>query len=250
MIDADAAARICPADQRFRPPSAVGRQRHSRHVEDRDRQFRDHAGALRARRRSSADCCELLALKAREAGIELVTRVCRTICPEIDRRQARAQSDHAQPALQRDQVHRPRRQGHGQRRAPTAAEHRVHGRGHRRRHRRRRSAARRRAVLPGARVLRPPPRRHRPRPFHRQRPARGCTAASCDIASRLGEGTRVTVRLPLDCERARRDKKPSGRRPPAQRLPICRSACRRARPPRRQAPRWRARIARRMSTCG
>ena len=33
----------------FRPPSAVGRQRHSRHVEDRDRQFRDHAGAVRAR---------------------------------------------------------------------------------------------------------------------------------------------------------------------------------------------------------
>ena len=40
--------RIRRADQRVRPSSAVGRQRHPRHVEDRDRQFRDHAGAVRA----------------------------------------------------------------------------------------------------------------------------------------------------------------------------------------------------------
>ena len=32
----------------FRPSSAVGGQRHSRHVEDGDRQFRDHARAVRA----------------------------------------------------------------------------------------------------------------------------------------------------------------------------------------------------------
>ena len=32
----------------FRPPSALGRQRHSRYVEDGKRQFRDHPGAVRA----------------------------------------------------------------------------------------------------------------------------------------------------------------------------------------------------------
>ena len=32
-----------------------------------------------------------------------------------------------------------------------------------------------------------------------------------DIASRLGEGTRVTVRLPLDCEAVRPARKPSDR---------------------------------------
>ena len=39
---------ICPADQRFGPASAVGGQRHSRHVQDGVRQFRDRAGAVRA----------------------------------------------------------------------------------------------------------------------------------------------------------------------------------------------------------
>ena len=50
MIDAAAPQGICPADQRFRPASAVGGQRHSRHVEDGVRQFRDFAGAVRAAR--------------------------------------------------------------------------------------------------------------------------------------------------------------------------------------------------------
>ena len=43
-----APARIRAADQRFRPPSAVGRQRHSRHVEARHRRVRDPAGTVRA----------------------------------------------------------------------------------------------------------------------------------------------------------------------------------------------------------
>ena len=34
-------------DQRVRPSSALGRERHTRHVEDRDRQFRDQAGTSR-----------------------------------------------------------------------------------------------------------------------------------------------------------------------------------------------------------
>ena len=47
-LDRGARARIRQADQRFRPSSAVGGQRHSRHVEDGERQFRDHAGTVRA----------------------------------------------------------------------------------------------------------------------------------------------------------------------------------------------------------
>ena len=46
--------RIRAADRRVRPSSAVGGQRHSRHVEDRSRQFRDHAGAVRARAGAAA----------------------------------------------------------------------------------------------------------------------------------------------------------------------------------------------------
>ena len=45
---------IRAADQRFRPASVVGRQRHSRHVEDGIRQLRDCAGAVRAARRAVA----------------------------------------------------------------------------------------------------------------------------------------------------------------------------------------------------
>jgi hypothetical protein len=41
-----------------------------------------------------------------------------------------------------------------------------------------------------------------------------------DIASRLGEGTRVTVRLPLDCEAARPVREPSNvAHPSFERLP-------------------------------
>ena len=49
QLDTAAPARIRDADRRVRSSSAVGRQRHPRHVEDRVRQFRDHARAVRAR---------------------------------------------------------------------------------------------------------------------------------------------------------------------------------------------------------
>ena len=49
MIDAERRHEYAHLINEFRPSSALGRQRHSRHVEDRDRQFRDHAGAVRAR---------------------------------------------------------------------------------------------------------------------------------------------------------------------------------------------------------
>ncbi len=50
-LDADAPRRIRAADQRFRHAPALGGERHPRHVEDGDRRFRDHAGAVRRRTR-------------------------------------------------------------------------------------------------------------------------------------------------------------------------------------------------------
>ena len=61
-------------------------------------------------------CCDLLALKARDAGVELVTPHCRRSAGNRGR-QARAQSDPDQSAVQRHQVHAARRPGH-RRRAP------------------------------------------------------------------------------------------------------------------------------------
>ena len=182
--------RIRQADQRFRPASAVGGQRHPRHVEDGDRQFRDHAGAVRA----GAGDRQLLRPAGAEgarAGVELTMRLRRRSAGDR-RRPARVQPDPAQPAFQRDQVHRPRRPRHGQRgmrsrrSSCVAVEDTGVGIGE--------DDLPRlgEAVLPGARVLRPPPRRHRPRPVDRARAWCGCTAASIDIRSRLGEGTRVT----------------------------------------------------------
>ena len=68
-----------------------------------DRGLLRHAGAQGAR-----------------AGIELVVRAARRSAGDR-RRQARAQPDHAQSDVERDQVHRPRRQGHRQRARPKAA---------------------------------------------------------------------------------------------------------------------------------
>ena len=47
-LDAAQRTRIRQADQRFRPSFAVGGQRHSRYVEDGERQFRDHPGTAGA----------------------------------------------------------------------------------------------------------------------------------------------------------------------------------------------------------
>ena len=54
MVDAGAPQGIRAADQRFRPASVVGGQRHPRHVQDGIRQFRDFAGAVRAARGAAA----------------------------------------------------------------------------------------------------------------------------------------------------------------------------------------------------
>ena len=66
-----------------RQSPAVGRQRHPRYDEARHRRFRDPARAIPARRRDRlAGCRDLLALKARESGIELVADV-QADLPEI-----------------------------------------------------------------------------------------------------------------------------------------------------------------------
>ena len=159
---------ICRPDQWFRPPPAGGRQRHSRHVEDRDRQFRDHAGALRAGAGHAAMLRPPGAAGAR--GRHRLVDAVAGRAARHDRRQARAQSDHAQPPLQRDQVHRSRRQGHGQRQRRSRARHFV-------RSRTPASASAPRifrasaTVLSGALELQPSPRRHRSRSLDRQRAA-------------------------------------------------------------------------------
>ena len=64
------------------------------------------------------------------------------------RRQTRAEPDPAEPAVERDPVYRPRRQGYG--RCPRrSGEHRLRDRGYRRRHQRCRSEAGRRTVFSG-----------------------------------------------------------------------------------------------------
>ena len=146
-------------------------------------------------------CCDLLALKAQDAGVTLKPRVCRRPAGHR-RRQARAQADPDQSALQRDQVHRPRRQRDGRGRADGGRD-RDHGRGQRHRHRRGRPAAARRGRSS---------RRAPPMTASTTAPASACRSCKglvrlhggeMEIASRLGEGTRVTVRLPIDCEGAR-----------------------------------------------
>ena len=115
MIDAVAAQGICPADQRFRPASVVGRQRHSRHVEDGKRQFRDFAGTVRAARRDD----QLL----QPAGAEGAGKHHRSRHPRAgrpardDRRSPCVQADRAESGRQRHQVHRARRLRDGVRRA-------------------------------------------------------------------------------------------------------------------------------------
>ncbi len=59
-------------------------------------------------------CCDLLALKARDAGVEIKTRIPADAAGDR-RRPARLQPDPDQPGFQRHQVHAARRQDHRQR---------------------------------------------------------------------------------------------------------------------------------------
>ena len=60
------------------------------------------------------NCCDILALKARESGLDLDDAAAGRPAGN-HRRQARVQADPAQPDFQRGEIHRPRRPRHRQR---------------------------------------------------------------------------------------------------------------------------------------
>ncbi len=213
MLDASAPQRICRPHQQFRhiiccrSSTAFSTCRRSRPAISRSRR-----NPLR-RPQVVAGCCGLLALRASEAGVQLEKLAGRRSAGN-DRRQARGQPDPAQPRC-------PTRSA-----SPIAAA----------RSRSARAPKRRTSLLPSrttasasakriwrasaSRISRParPTTAATPAPglaFPSSRDWCGCTAASLSIRSRVGEGTRVTVRLPLDCERARPAKGSPRREPSA-----------------------------------
>ena len=129
-----------------------------------------------APRAALINCCNLLALKARENGIDLVTRVPEDL-PVMTGDPRAFKQIVLNLVVQCHQVHRTRRQGDGVRRgrgiAAGASRHRY-----RRRHRGRRSQADRRSLLPGRQDLSAPARRHRPRAVDREKPGRACMPAN------------------------------------------------------------------------
>ena len=99
-------------------------------------------------------CCDLMALRAAESGIDIACSV--SDLPDIVADKRAVKQILINLLVQRDQVHPARRQGHRHRRARRRACD-LHRHGHRCRHRGRRSAPCRRSVLPGAHRLRPHP---------------------------------------------------------------------------------------------
>ncbi len=149
-----------------------------------------------------AACCGLFALRAREAGVG--SRKWRATIAGNDRRQAGAEPNSAQSRIERDPLYRALRQGHGRRpgRAGTSS-----------------SWSRTTASASATKIW-----RGSASPISRPAPATTADTAvpvwgiarqglgrlhggDLHIRSRIGEGTRVTVELPLDCERARPMKK-------------------------------------------
>ena len=111
-------------------------------------------------------CYEMMLLRAEQAGLRFDVELARDL-PEAVADQLAVAPGADQPACQRDQVHPARRKckPRGQDGRLRAAVERLR---HRHRHRRIRSRPGRRAVLPGAFVLRSPVRGDRSRPLRRQ----------------------------------------------------------------------------------
>ena len=111
-------------------------------------------------------CCDILALKAIDAGVEIKTRIAADL-PELmaDRRAF----NQILINLISNAIKFTPRGGRVSVSAFADGSNLIGGRRrYRRRHLGRRSAADRRGLLPGARLLRPSSRRHGTRPFHRQ----------------------------------------------------------------------------------
>ena len=151
-----------------------------------------------------AGCCDCWRCAAREAGVSS-RNVDRRRSAGDDCRQTRAQSDSAQSAVQRDPLHRPRRQGHGQR-ARRGGEDRL-------------SSSKTTASASATKIWRASAsrisRRARPTTAAMAAPASGspssrawcgCTAAKSPSAAGSARARAYACRLPLDCERARPSK--------------------------------------------
>ena len=121
-----------------------------------------------APRAALVNCCNLLALKARENAIDLVTRAPDNL-PVMTGDPRAFKQIVLNSGLQCHQVHRTRRQGDGfsQRRGTSAGPSR---RRYRRRHCGRGSQTDRRSLLPGRDDLPAASRRHRPRAVDREKP--------------------------------------------------------------------------------
>ena len=110
-------------------------------------------------------------------------------------RRGAARPGAAQPADQRDQVHRG---GLGPaERAPGRRRRRVHRRGHRHRHPARAARTHLRGVLPGARQPGAQRQGHRPGPAVRPPAGRHPRRRRCGSTPTPGEGSTFTVRLPV-----------------------------------------------------
>ena len=113
--------------------------------------------------RALADACVALVAERAAAGVLKLTLQVENAMPRLVAELDQAQADPAEPARQRDQVHRSRRRRRPRHPPRRRWRRRIRGTRHRIGHDRGRDRDRARAVWPGRHRPRPQPRGHRPR---------------------------------------------------------------------------------------